>query len=48
MLEFIATAKEGSEIDAVTAALVELTFKDVFPVRAVNVVERVDKELPDL
>ncbi len=35
ILEFIATAVDGSEIVALTAELVELTFKEVFPVRVI-------------
>ena len=39
ILEFIATAVDGSEIVALTAVLVELTFKEVFPVRVFKDVE---------
>ena len=45
ILEFIATAVEGSEILALTAELDELTFKEVFPVRVFKDVESLDKAL---
>ena len=45
ILEFIATAVDGSETVALTAELVELTFKEVFPVRVFKDVESLDKAL---
>ena len=45
MVELIATAVEGSDIDALIEELVDLTFNDVFPVSVFNDVDSYDNAL---
>ena len=44
MVELTATASDGSVILALTAELLELTFKEVFPVRADKDVDSFESE----
>ena len=45
IVEFIATAVDGSDIVALIAELEEFTFNEVFPVRVVKDVDNFEREL---